>query len=57
LRQYFHRPKTKIINQTMAAALTLLVELMETFNKPLKSVPGLTAVHRTPLSGRRLAQR
>jgi len=26
-------------------------------NKSLKSVPGLTAVHRTPLSGRRLAQR
>jgi hypothetical protein len=26
-------------------------------NKSLKSVPGLTAVHRTPLSWRRLAQR
>ena len=26
-------------------------------NKQLKFVPGLSAVHRTPLSGRRLAQR
>lgn len=30
---------------------------METFNKSLKYVPGLTAVHRTSLTGRRLAQR
>ena len=30
---------------------------METFNKSLKYVPGLAAVHRTPLSGRRLASR
>jgi hypothetical protein len=30
---------------------------IENHNKPLKVVPGLSAVHRTPLSWRRLAQR
>ncbi len=33
------------------------VSVATSANKSLKFVPGLTAVHRTPLSGRRLASR